>query len=221
MQLIGMLDSPYVRRVAVSLRVLGLPSTWTRSRSSAISTTSPPSIPVVKAPSFVTDDGVVLMDSSLILEHIAHLAPRSLMPPDRASHESRCARSGWRWRPATRAFPSCTNATSGRRKSSISPGWTGCGASCWQPMGAGKGSVARLVHRRRTDAAADHHGRGLALQPARLERCPAGRGLPPPVAVVGAGRTAPCLSRNSLSARCGLAPSELWRYFLCCDRIRT
>jgi glutathione S-transferase len=43
--------------------------------------------PVVKAPSFVTDDGVVLMDSSLMLEHIAHLAPRPPMPPDRASHE--------------------------------------------------------------------------------------------------------------------------------------
>jgi glutathione S-transferase len=27
------------------------------------------------------------MDSGLILEHIAHLAPRSLMPADRASHE--------------------------------------------------------------------------------------------------------------------------------------
>jgi glutathione S-transferase len=43
--------------------------------------------PVVKAPTFVTDDGVVLMDSSLILAHIAHLAPRSLMPADRAGHE--------------------------------------------------------------------------------------------------------------------------------------
>lgn len=87
MQLIGMLDSPYVRRVAVSLRVLGLDFQLDQvsvfrhfDRFSAIN-------PVVKAPSFVTDDGVVLMDSGLILEHIAHLAPRSLMPPDRASHE--------------------------------------------------------------------------------------------------------------------------------------
>jgi glutathione S-transferase len=87
MQLIGMLDSPYVRRVAVSLRVLGLDFKLDQvsvfrhfDRFSAIN-------PVVKAPSFVTDDGVVLMDSGLILEHIAHLAPRSLMPADRASHE--------------------------------------------------------------------------------------------------------------------------------------
>jgi glutathione S-transferase len=87
MQLIGMLDSPYVRRVAVSLKVLGLAFELDQvsvfrqfEKFSAFN-------PVVKAPSFVTDDGVVLMDSNLILEHIAHLAPRSLMPPDRAGHE--------------------------------------------------------------------------------------------------------------------------------------
>ena len=87
MQLVGMLDSPYVRRVAVSLKVLGLAFDLDQvsvfrhfDRFAAIN-------PVVKAPSFVTDDGVVLMESSLILEHIAHLAPRPLMPPDRVSHE--------------------------------------------------------------------------------------------------------------------------------------
>jgi glutathione S-transferase len=87
MQLIGMLDSPYVRRVAVSLKVLGLAFDLDQvsvfrhfEKFSAIN-------PVVKAPSFVTDDGVVLMDSNLILEHIAHLAPRPLMPADRAAHE--------------------------------------------------------------------------------------------------------------------------------------
>jgi glutathione S-transferase len=87
MQLIGMLDSPYVRRVAVSLKVLGLPFDLDQvsvfrqfEKFSSIN-------PVVKAPSLVTDDGVVLMDSNLILEHIAHLAPRSLMPADRTTHE--------------------------------------------------------------------------------------------------------------------------------------
>jgi glutathione S-transferase len=63
------------------------PSTWTRCRSSAHFDRFAAINPVVKAPSFVTDDGVVLMDSGLMLEHIAHLAPRPLMPPDRASHE--------------------------------------------------------------------------------------------------------------------------------------
>jgi glutathione S-transferase len=88
MQLIGMLDSPYVRRVAVSLKVLGLGfgldqvSVFRQfDKFSSIN-------PVVKAPSLVTDDGVVLMDSGLILEHVAHLAPRRLMPADRAAHET-------------------------------------------------------------------------------------------------------------------------------------
>jgi len=42
---------------------------------------------VVKAPTLITDDGVVLMESTLILEHIAEIAPRRLMPADRAGHE--------------------------------------------------------------------------------------------------------------------------------------
>jgi glutathione S-transferase len=80
MKLIGMLDSPYVRRVAVSLKVLGLPFELDQlsvfrnfEQFSAIN-------PVVKAPTLVTDDGVVLMESSVILDHIASIAPRSLMP---------------------------------------------------------------------------------------------------------------------------------------------
>src|SRR5215510_8048023 len=87
MQLIGMLDSPYVRRVAVSLKLLGLPFDLDqvsvfRHFDKFFSVN-----PVVKAPTFITDDGVVLMESSLILEHIAHLAPRSLMPAARGEHE--------------------------------------------------------------------------------------------------------------------------------------
>jgi glutathione S-transferase len=70
MRLIGMLDSPYVRRVAISLECLGVPfgheaisvfSTYEEFR--AIN-------PVVKAPSLVCDDGEVLMDSSLILQFV-------------------------------------------------------------------------------------------------------------------------------------------------------
>ena len=69
MKLIGMLDSPYVRRVAVSLQLLGLPFEH-RSLSvfrqfdefSALN-------PVVKAPTLIADDGTVLMDSTLILDY--------------------------------------------------------------------------------------------------------------------------------------------------------
>ena len=82
MQLIGMLDSPYVRRVAISLRLLGLPFEH-RSISVFRAFDQFSQInPVVKAPSLVCDDGEVLMDSTLILDYAeALVAPRkSLMP---------------------------------------------------------------------------------------------------------------------------------------------
>ena len=86
MKLIGMLDSPYVRRVAISLQLLGLRfehqslSVFRNfDEFSAIN-------PVVKAPSLICDDGQVLMDSTLILEYVQALAPqRSLMPRDVAA----------------------------------------------------------------------------------------------------------------------------------------
>lgn len=80
MQLIGMLDSPYVRRVAVSLQLLGL--SFEHRSVSVFSTFAQFQAinPVVKAPSLVCDDGSVLMDSSLILDYAESLAaPRSLM----------------------------------------------------------------------------------------------------------------------------------------------
>jgi len=81
-QLIGMLDSPYVRRAAITLRLLGLafehrPISVFRQfdEFAAIN-------PVVKAPSLVCDDGEVLMDSNLIIEHAQRLAaPRASLVP--------------------------------------------------------------------------------------------------------------------------------------------
>jgi glutathione S-transferase len=81
MQLIGMLDSPYVRRVAISLQLLGLPF---EHRSISVFRTFDEFArinPVVKAPTLVCDDGEVLMDSTLILDYAeTRAAPRSLMP---------------------------------------------------------------------------------------------------------------------------------------------
>ncbi len=88
MKLIGMLDSPYVRRVAISLRRLGIAfehepisvfSTFERFRQIN---------PVVKAPTLVCDGGESLMDSTLIIDYLEALAGpgHSLMPsalPDR------------------------------------------------------------------------------------------------------------------------------------------
>lgn len=86
MRLIGMLDSPYVRRVAITARLLGLPfehepvSVFRHYDAFAAIN------PVVKAPTLVTDDGVVLMDSTLIIEHLERLAGRSLAPAGLADH---------------------------------------------------------------------------------------------------------------------------------------
>lgn len=82
MKLVGMLDSPYVRRVAVSLQRLGVPFEHhplsVFRDFAAFSRINP----VVKAPTLVCDDGLVLMDSGLIIEHAESLAGRSLMPAD-------------------------------------------------------------------------------------------------------------------------------------------
>lgn len=82
MRLIGMLDSPYVRRVAISLEFLDVP--FEHEAVSVFSTFEKfQSInPVVKAPSLVCDDGTVLMDSSLILQFVeaTKSGGRSLWP---------------------------------------------------------------------------------------------------------------------------------------------
>jgi glutathione S-transferase len=85
MQLIGMLDSPYVRRVAISLAVLGLPFEH-RSVSVFRHFDEFAKInPVVKAPTLVEDDGTVLMDSTLILDHIDRkVQPACRLMPEEA-----------------------------------------------------------------------------------------------------------------------------------------
>jgi glutathione S-transferase len=84
MVLIGMLDSPYVRRCAVSMKLMDIafehrPVSVFRhfDEFRAIN-------PVVKAPSLICDDGAVLMDSTLIVDYLEHVvAPRKrLMPAD-------------------------------------------------------------------------------------------------------------------------------------------
>jgi glutathione S-transferase len=82
MQLIGMLDSPYVRRVAVTMLTAGLafqhrPISLFRhiDEFSKIS-------PLLKAPTLLVDDGTALLDSGVILEYLAtrSAAVAALMP---------------------------------------------------------------------------------------------------------------------------------------------
>jgi glutathione S-transferase len=82
-KLIGMLDSPYVRRVAISLQLLGLRFEHQPVSVFRTFSTFQQINPVVKAPSLICDDGEVLMDSTLILAYAEALArPRTLMPSD-------------------------------------------------------------------------------------------------------------------------------------------
>ena len=81
MKLVGMLDSPYVRRVAVSLQLLGRPFEH-QSLSVFRGFDEFRRInPAVKAPTLVCDDGEVLMDSSLILQYAEALAGRRHLSP--------------------------------------------------------------------------------------------------------------------------------------------
>lgn len=84
MCLIGPRNAPYTRRVAISMRYMGLQFTHEplsvrddAERFAAIN-------PVKRAPTLVLDDGMVLMESSLILQYLERLVPpeRSLMPAD-------------------------------------------------------------------------------------------------------------------------------------------
>lgn len=96
MRLIGMMDSPYVRRTAVALTAMEIPF-----RHEPVSVfrgyeTFAAINPVVKAPTLVTDEGVVLMDSGLILDLAERLARpgRSLLPADRLTLARHQAASG-------------------------------------------------------------------------------------------------------------------------------
>ena len=84
-----MLDSPYVRRCAVSMKLMGVAfehqavSVFRHmERFRAIN-------PVIKAPSFVCDDGTVLMDSTLILDYLENCAApgKRLMPAGGAARQ--------------------------------------------------------------------------------------------------------------------------------------
>ena len=80
MRLIGMLDSPYVRRTAIAAQLLGIP--FEHDPLSVFSTYEQFGRinPVVKAPTLVCDDGTVLMDSALIIDYLETVAGRGLWP---------------------------------------------------------------------------------------------------------------------------------------------
>lgn len=81
--LIGMFDSPFVRRVAVSLDALGLPfehRNWSVGKDfDRIREFNP----LGRVPTLVLDSGEALIESSMILDHLDRAAgsERALLPP--------------------------------------------------------------------------------------------------------------------------------------------
>ena len=93
MKLIGMLDSPYVRRVAICLKLLKLD--FEHESISVFSTYDQFAKinPVVKAPTLIADNGWTVMDSSVILQYLATLAgPEQRLFPARPDGALRAAR---------------------------------------------------------------------------------------------------------------------------------
>jgi glutathione S-transferase len=92
MKLIGMLDSPYVRRVAICLKLLKLD--FEHESISVFSTYDKFATinPVVKAPTLIADNGLSIMDSTVILQYLATLAgPEQRLFSTRAEDALRAA----------------------------------------------------------------------------------------------------------------------------------
>ncbi len=77
MILIGQYDSPFVRRVGIALRLYGLPfehRPWSVfGDADAIRALNP----LMRVPTLVLDDGFVLTDSHMILDHLDGLVPEA------------------------------------------------------------------------------------------------------------------------------------------------
>lgn len=81
MQLIGYMDSPYVRRVAVTAELLSIPCEHLELSVFRDYEALRNINPQVKVPTLVLDDGRILMDSSLIIEYLLTLSGGKTLAP--------------------------------------------------------------------------------------------------------------------------------------------
>jgi glutathione S-transferase len=89
MILIGQYDSPFVRRVAIALRLYGLPFEHRPWSTFGDADKIAPFNPLRRVPTLVLDDGEALIESMAILDYLdelvgpdkAMIAPRSRAPP--------------------------------------------------------------------------------------------------------------------------------------------
>ena len=87
-----MLDSPYVRRVAIALIVAKTPFIHPLISLFRHIDQFSKLNPLLKAPTLQTDDGVAFMDSNVILDYLAGVDPRiaSLRPRKAPGRLGRC-----------------------------------------------------------------------------------------------------------------------------------
>jgi len=87
MQLIGYMDSPFVRRVAVTAQILGIPFEHRELSIFRDFEAFSEINPLVKVPTVICDDGQVLVDSHLIIDYLQSLSGGSrLMPSDESNY---------------------------------------------------------------------------------------------------------------------------------------
>ena len=80
MELFGYMDSPFVRRVAVTARFLEIPYEHRELSIFRDFDTFQSINPLVKVPTLICDDGQVLVDSTLIIDYLESIAGKSLLP---------------------------------------------------------------------------------------------------------------------------------------------
>jgi glutathione S-transferase len=80
MKIVGMLDSPFVRRTVISAALLEIPIEHQQLSILRNFAEFRALNPLVKVPTLVFDDGSVMVDSSQIIAYLESLAGRSLMP---------------------------------------------------------------------------------------------------------------------------------------------
>ncbi len=83
MILVGQYDSPFTRRVAIALQLLGLPFTRNTNSVFADAEAMRQINPLGRVPALILDDGEVLIESGAMLDHLDEIAgaARALLPP--------------------------------------------------------------------------------------------------------------------------------------------
>ena len=96
MELVGMLDSPYVRRVAVTAKFLGV--TYEHRPISIFSQYDEFRTinPMVKIPTLICDDGSILVESTLIIDYFESISDSGahLMPADPDNYRAALSQIG-------------------------------------------------------------------------------------------------------------------------------